>query len=623
MAIRSAMCTPRFGIRVSWRATVRDVAILVSNLALKDDTPPAVLAARHLGVPREAVLSATVVKRSLDARQRRKRWRGVLRVELTHEEAVLERGLPGVRAWTTRDDGRYGLDAQQPVARRFDARIRPIVVGAGPAGLFAALYLAEAGARVTLLERGDPVEERVETVNRFWRRRAPLDPESNLVFGEGGAGTFSDGKIYTRRRDGELGYIFAKLVEFGAEREVLQESWAHLGTDKIRDLLIPFRNRLRDLGTTLQFRARVVSLWVDGGRCVGVRLADGTELEGGPVLVATGHSARDAIEMLVHAGAAARPRDVAIGVRVEHPQAIVDRGRYGAEPRGALPPASYRMAHHPSSGPAARTFCMCPGGMVVPAMNHPERVVVNGMSFAARRAYWANSAIITDVPVQEFGNTDPLAGFRWQDAIERRAFAMGGADYAAPAQRVEDFLAGRGSREVPRTSYPLGVVPTDLRELLPDRVAQALQHAVRAFDAKVPGFAGPDGVLIAPESRTTSPVRFERDEHGQSTTVADLFPIGEGAGSRWRHHLVGPGWAPRRPPHRGCLWITLGRSLGRLRARRASTQFAPAESCVRALLHRLWRNSVRECRSRVPGRKRAGDEIRTHDSHVGNVGLYH
>jgi uncharacterized protein len=458
------------------------------------------------------------------------RWLGVFQVEVQDEAKLLDRRLPGVRLWNERDDGRYGLAAPRTSRGPWPDALRPIVVGTGPAGLFAALYLAESGARVRVFERGGPVEDRVKVVNAHWRGQLPLDTENNLLFGEGGAGTFSDGKIYTRRRDGELGYIFTRLAEFGADPEALRESWAHLGTDKIRQLLPPFRERLRQLGAEIHYHTAVRDLVVDGGACRGVVLGDGSVVEGAPVLVATGHSARDAVQMLLDAGAAAEPRGIAIGARVEHPQALVDRARYGSEERGTLPPATYRLAWHPPGSAPARTFCMCPGGMVVPASNHLSRVVVNGMSFAARRSYWANSAVIVEVPVAAFGATDPMAGFRWQDAIEARAFELGNSTYAAPAQRVTDLLAGRASVELPRTSYPQGVVATDLRELLAAEVISGMIDGLRSFDRELPGFAGPDAVLIAPETRTTSPIRFFRDADQCSTTVADLYPIGEGAG---------------------------------------------------------------------------------------------
>ncbi len=506
------------------------MALHVSNVPLRgpDERPRRALA-RRLRVAPGRLRAVVLVKRSLDARRGRKRWIGVFRVEVDDEEQVLRRAPRGVRPWTPRDDGRYGLVEQGPRRREtWPTAVRPIVVGAGPAGLFAALWMAEAGLPVRLLERGGPVEERVPAVNGFWRGRRPLDPENNLIFGEGGAGTFSDGKIYTRRRDGEIGYIFRRLVDFGADAEVLREAWAHLGTDRIRAILPVFRERLARLGVEIRFHTRVEGLQVREGRVLGVELADGTVLRGAPVLMATGHSARDSVAMMLRCGARAHARPIAVGARIEHPQAWVDRVRYRGE-RGELPPASYRLAHNPAEGRRAHTFCMCPGGMVVHASNHPDRVVVNGMSFAARRARWANSAVIVEVGVDDYGASDPMAGFRWQDAIERACFVHTGG-YRAPAQRVVDLLQGRASQSVPSTSYPLGVVPTDLRAVLPAEVVEGMVAAIRHFDTILPGFAGEEAVLIAPETRTTSPVRFERDERRCSTTVEGLYPIGEGAG---------------------------------------------------------------------------------------------
>ena len=515
------------------------MALLVSNVDWRgEDADPVPDLLARLRVGRDDLRAWRLVRKSLDARHKKQRWMAAFRVEVADEAAVLARKLPSVRAWTERDDLRYGLVETNRPKKPWPRHIRPIVVGAGPAGLFAALHLAEQGAPVLLLDRGGPVEDRVPAVNEFWRRKAPLDPENNLLFGEGGAGTFSDGKIYTRRRDGDLGYLFRRLVEFGADGAILQESYAHLGTDKVRAILPVFRQRLVELGVDVRYHARVDELIVHDGACVGVVLADGTEERGGPVIVAAGHSARDAGAMLIRAGVRAEARPIAVGARIEHPQALIDAAQYGRE-RGALPAASYRLAWNPSDRRHAHTFCMCPGGMVVPAANQPERVVVNGMSFAARRAFWANSAVVVEVQPEDYAAalgepTHPdhpaLAGYAWQDVIERRCFQATGGDYRAPAQRVVDLESGRVAAELPKTSFPMGVGSADLRELLPPYVIEGMLGAIRSFDRKIPGFAGEEALLIAPETRTTSPVRFLRDERRQATTVADLFPVGEGAG---------------------------------------------------------------------------------------------
>lgn len=498
--------------------------LFVANVPLRGGDPRGEVA-EALGLPVEAVLETELLRRSLDARARPPVWRGSYRARLDAARVPAFRPRPGVRPWTERDEQRRSgvLPPRRPTWRS-----RPIVVGAGPAGLFAALRLGEAGAPALLLDRGGTVEERIPAVNGFWRGQ-PLDPENNLLYGEGGAGTFSDGKIYTRRRDGELGWIFRVLVECGADPEILQEAWAHLGTDKVRAILPVLRERIREAGVEVRYHARVEEFLTADGRCVGVALADGTRLVGAPVVVATGHSARDTLAAMLAAGAEASPRPIAIGARIEHPQSLVDAARYPLG-RGDLPPASYRLAWSPPGARATYTFCMCPGGMVVPAQESPGLVVVNGMSFAARRARWANSALIVQVDPSDYPGADPLAGVRFQAAIEARAFELGGRSYAAPAQRVVDLLEGRASTELPRTSFPMGVVASDLAALLPREVVEGMRAAIRRFEADLPGFAGPEGILIAPETRTTSPVRFPRGANLESTTLPGLIPCGEGAG---------------------------------------------------------------------------------------------
>lgn len=515
------------------------MALLVSDVVETEDPKEGI--AKRIGVDPSEILKVEVMRRALDARPKVPVWRVNYKVELRDEAAVLARKAKGARLFTERDEMRRTGDlslsdtSNKPnVSHDTLTKIhvswgqRPVVVvGAGPAGLFAALRLGEAGIPAVLIERGGPVEDRVPAVNKFWRG-GPLDAENNLLFGEGGAGTFSDGKIYTRRRDGELGWIFRILVEAGADPSILTESYPHLGTDKVRAILPALRRRMEDAGVELRYHCRVERFVVEGGRCVGVELDTGEKIAAAAVISAPGHSARDTLGKMVEAGAAAELRPIAIGARIEHPQGLIDQARY-PDGRGELPPASYRLAHSPKNGRAGWTFCMCPGGMVVPAMHQPGTVVVNGMSFAARRAIWANSAVIVQVLPSDYPGGDPLAGFRFQAEIERRAYEASGG-YAAPAQRVPDFLQGVASSDLPKASYPMGIRPVPLTQVLPAPIIEGMKAAILRFEQDIPGFAGAEGVLIAPESRTTAPLRFLRGDDLQSSSLPGLLPVGEGAG---------------------------------------------------------------------------------------------
>lgn len=506
------------------------MALLISNVLWNKNGDDQQTLLSHLGITAKELLEWELVKRSVDGRRRPPIWLANYRVVLTDvaEKKILSQQKHGVRLFTDRDAKRYqqiSFDITEPIFSNF----RAIVVGAGPAGVFAALRFAEAGANVLLVERGGPVEQRHYDVRDFWRHNQ-LHAESNVVYGEGGAGAFSDGKIYTRKRDGELGWVFQRLVDFGADPEILEEGWAHLGTDKIRKILPNIRNKIIELGGEVRFNTKVVELLLHNGICNGVVLHDGSQELGDVVVMATGHSARDSWQIMLEAGAQAEQRSIRIGARIEHPQKLIDKGRYGCE-RGDLPPASYRLVSNPTNNKrSAHTFCMCPGGTVVGATSEPGRVVVNGMSYSGRKAWWANSAIIVEVLPADFDGTDALAGVRFQDAIEQKAFVMGGGDFAAPAQRVSDFLQKKPSMDLPRSSFPQNITASNLWELFPVSICEGLQEAILYFDSQIPGFAGDEGILIAPETRTTAPIRFLRDDNMISIGLPGLMPIGEGAG---------------------------------------------------------------------------------------------
>jgi uncharacterized FAD-dependent dehydrogenase len=512
---------------------VSTVPLLVSGVRLpRRDSPLAPLVAQRLGIAEPQVRDACLVKLSLDARKRPPALLANVRVELSveAEREALASGAHGVRRFTLRDAQRSGHGGVWDIPRRrWSAGRRPIVVGAGPAGLFAAMRLAESGAEPLLLERGAPVPRRRQDVAAFWARSS-LNPESNVVYGEGGAGTFSDGKLFTRLKDGRVGYVLSRLVAAGADPAIMVEAHPHIGTDRLRRVLVRFREQLESQGAELRFGERVTELLVEAGRCVGVRTAGGQEILGGPVILATGSAAEDSARAFLAAGMVAEPRPFAIGVRIEHPRVLVDEARHGQWAKG-LPAASYRLVAPRRSGRRqAYTFCMCPGGMVIPASEHGDRVVVNGMSSSQRASRWSNAALVAPVGPADFGGEDPLAGFRFRGEIERRAWAMGGTSFAAPAQRAADLLRGIASTTLPRCSYPHGAAPCDLRELLPAPVIEAITVAIEAFERDLPGFGGQDAVLLAPETRTASPIRFLRDEGLQAVGLRDVYPVGEGLG---------------------------------------------------------------------------------------------
>lgn len=483
--------------------------------------------AHALRVTPAAVRQVRIEKKALDARNRlpTPTWRLVVDAEV---DAPVKRPRP---AANLRDPK---LSTVAPEAPTAGADAPPVVVvGAGPAGLFCAWQLAREGARVTLLERGKPVETRARDFGKF-RGRGILDTESNLCFGEGGAGTYSDGKLTCRTKDPLRRWVLERLVEVGAPARILVDAKPHIGTNLLFGVLKNLRAQLIELGVDVRFSTKLLELKTEGGRVVGVRTTAG-DIDAGRVVLATGHSARDTYEALLAQGIPMESKPFAVGVRAEHPQLLVDQAQYslrGDRPE-TLPPADYRLAHTTEAGRGVYSFCMCPGGMIVPTATEPDMVVVNGMSSARRSGPFANSGLVAQVSLEDLearGFTGPLAGVEFQRDLERRSFAAGGGTYHAPAMLASDLVAGRATARVTATRFRPGLVPYDLREVLPDFVIGSLKEALGRFDRVLRGYASAEANLIAVESRTSSPIRIPRGGDRQVLGFPGLFVAGEGPG---------------------------------------------------------------------------------------------
>ena len=500
-----------------------------------DHKPEAIRATilARLKIPADALLSYAIFKRAHDARKKSAiTLIYTIDVALRDEAAALKR-FAGEQHIRPTPDMEYKFVARAP-----DNFVRPIVIGAGPCGLFAGLILAQMGFRPIILDRGKVVRERTKDTWKLWRKSV-LNPESNVQFGEGGAGTFSDGKLYSQIKDPRyLGRkVLAEFVKAGAPPEILTEAHPHIGTFRLVTMVESLRATIESLGGEYRFQSRVTDIDVetaaDGSRRVaGLILADGSRLAANHVVLAIGHSARDTFQMLHDRGVYVEAKPFSIGVRIEHPQSIIDKARFGPSAGNPiLGAADYKLVHHAKNGRDVYSFCMCPGGTVVAATSEEGRVATNGMSQYSRNERNANAGIVVGISPADYpGNV--LAGIEFQRHWESKAFEAGGRTYAAPAQRVGDFLAGRPSTDLGSVipSYRPGVTPTDLSACLPEFAVTAIREALPMFAKQIPGFAMEDAVMTGVETRTSSPIRITRGEDFQSVNTQGLYPAGEGAG---------------------------------------------------------------------------------------------
>jgi hypothetical protein len=509
--------------------------IRITELALPLDHPPAALRqaiTQRLNIADNDLVDFVVFKRSYDARKKNTEISFVYIIDLTahNEQQILQRLQADHHIKASPDTAYY------PVAcAPQDLSERPLIIGFGPCGLFAALTLAQMGFKPIVLERGTDVRQRTKDTFALWRNNI-LTPESNVQFGEGGAGLFSDGKLYSQIKDPKFygRKVMQEFVRAGAPEEILFVSKPHIGTFRLTGVVAKMREEIRALGGEVKFNSRVSDFLIHDGRIAGVTLADGTQLQSRYVVLALGHSSRDSFRQLHERGVYMEAKPFALGFRIEHPQSLIDKarlGKYAGHP--ALGAADYKLVHHAKNGRAVYSFCMCPGGTVVAATSESGRVVTNGMSQYSRNERNANAGIVVGIsPGQDFPG-GPLAGLALQESLESTAYVLGGSDYCAPGQLVGDFIRAQPSSEFGEVipSYKPGVRLGDLTPSLPAYAIEAIREALPVFGRQIRGFDRDDAVLTGIESRTSSPLRITRDHSSlQSLNTRGLYPAGEGAG---------------------------------------------------------------------------------------------
>jgi uncharacterized protein len=492
-----------------------------------DEIEKAIL--QKLAIPKKELIKWAVFKRGHDARKRNNiQLIYTIVVNVENEELILKK---------FEKDHRVSLapntEYHYPVTATANSNERPIIIGMGPCGIFAALALAEMGFKPILIERGKKVKARTVDTFGFWKKGV-LNPESNVQFGEGGAGTFSDGKLHTGIKDKRFigRKVIKEFIKAGAPEEILTISKPHIGTLKLVKVVENMRNTILSLGGEIKFESKVTDLIIEDKQIKGVVLSTGEEIASKHVVLAIGHSARDTFKMIHERGVYIESKPFSMGFRIEHPQPIIDACRFGENAGNKiLGSADYKLVHHCKNGRSVYSFCMCPGGTVVAAASEIGGVVTNGMSQYSRNAGNANSAIVVDITPEDYPN-HPLAGVEFQRKWEQKAFTLGGETYDAPGQLVGDFLAAKPSTHIGKVppSYRPGIRLTDLSTALPDYIIESIREAIPAFDKKIPGFNMPDAVLTGNETRTSSPIRIKRGKDFQSINTKGLYPAGEGAG---------------------------------------------------------------------------------------------